>query len=159
MLDFILRSLVIGLVATAILDLWSLLVSVILKSPPPNFTMMGRWFLYLLRGRFAHENIASSPALPLESPAGWVFHYAVGALFGVVTALIGGAGWLSNPTLWPAMLVGWLTVGLGWFWLQPSMGLGWAAARTPNPTRARTLGFLGHTVFGLAMFATAWAIR
>ena len=158
-LDLFFRSAIVGLGACAILDLWSLLVSLYLRTPKPDFTMMGRWLLHHFQGRFAHESIAASPALPQERPAGWAFHYAVGWLFAVVTMWIGGPQWAQSPTLWPAMLVGWVTVGLGWFWLQPAMGLGFAGAKTPNPARVRLLGLLGHTVFGLAMFAIAWAIR
>jgi hypothetical protein len=48
-----------------------------------------------------------------------------------------------------------LTIAAGWFVLQPGMGLGWAAAKTPAPWKARGFGLLAHTVFGLGMWAVA----
>jgi hypothetical protein len=39
------------------------------------------------------------------------------------------------------------------------MGLGWAASRTPNPGMRRLLGLVGHTVFGIGLWATALLLR
>ena len=72
---------------------------------------------------------------------------------------LGGPGWASNPTIWPALIVGWVTIGCGWFILQPGMGAGIAASKRPDANRVRLLNILGHTVFGLGMFIAAWAIR
>jgi hypothetical protein len=38
------------------------------------------------------------------------------------------------------------------------MGAGVAAARKPDRARIRVLNIIGHTVFGLAMFAAARAL-
>jgi DUF2938 family protein len=50
-----------------------------------------------------------------------------------------------------------------WFWHlrdgQPGLGMGWAAAKTPNPTRVRLLNRAGHTAFGLGPYLTPLVIR
>ena len=48
-----------------------------------------------------------------------------------------------------------MTVGAGWFILQPGMGAGWAASLRPNPMQIRALNLVSHTVFAAGMFATA----
>ena len=68
-------------------------------------------------------------------------------------------GWLAAPRFLPAWLFGLATVAFGWFLLQPGLGLGWAASKTPNPTKVRLLNLAGHTVFGLGLYLTALVIR
>ena len=48
-----------------------------------------------------------------------------------------------------------LTVVFPFFLMQPSLGLGIAASRTPNPTQARVKSLATHTVFGLGMYGCA----
>jgi hypothetical protein len=159
MLDFIIRSLAIGVAATAILDLWALFLNRGLGLPASNWGLIGRWFLHLPSGKFAHENIAASPGFAHEKAAGWTAHYLIGVLFAAITLLIAGAAWAKNPTLPPPLIVGIVTVGCGWFILQPGTGAGIAASKRPDAMRARIISLVNHTVFGLGMFAAAWAIK
>ena len=59
----------------------------------------------------------------------------------------------------PPLIVGLVTVGAGWFLLQPGMGAGIAASKRPNPNQARMLNIAGHIVFGLGLYLTAVLIR
>ena len=49
-----------------------------------------------------------------------------------------------------------MTIGAGWFILQPGMGAGWAASLRPNPMQVRALNIISHSVFAAGMFGTAW---
>jgi hypothetical protein len=42
--------------------------------------------------------------------------------------------------------------------MQPSFGLGIAAARTPKPNQARLRSLMSHTVFGVGLYASALAL-
>jgi hypothetical protein len=148
-------GLFIGVAATALLDLWALLLNRLFGFATPNWAMVGRWVLHLPAGRVVHDDIGKAAAFPNELAAGWVFHYSVGALFGVVTAMLGGSAWAANPTLTLPLIVGLVTVGCGWFILQPGMGAGVAASRKPDRVRIRALNIIGHVVFGLGMFFAA----
>ena len=59
----------------------------------------------------------------------------------------------------PAWIFGIATLAFGWFLLQPGLGLGWAASRTPNPAKVRALNLVSHTVFGVGLYLTALLIR
>jgi Protein of unknown function (DUF2938) len=156
--DLLFRSLVIGLGATVIFDLWGLLLNRAAGIPLPNWALVGRWFAHLPRGRFHHANIAETPPVANERATGWFAHYAVGVSFALATLLIGGADWAKAPT-WPLpLLVGLVTVGCGWFILQPGMGAGIAASKKPNAYQIRLLNIAAHTVFGVAMYFVALAI-
>jgi len=70
-----------------------------------------------------------------------------------------GQPWLAAPTFIPAWILGIVTVGAGWFLLQPGLGIGWAASKTANPNKVRVMNLIAHTVFALGLYGTALLIR
>ena len=157
--DFLYRAVVMGVAATALLDLWALLLFRVLGFPIPNWAMVGRWFGHLPSGRFYHQDIGRSVGIARELQLGWLVHYGVGILFAAVTLLIGGPAWAKAPGLVLPLLVGIITVGCGWFILQPGMGAGFAASKKPERNRIRLLNVIGHIVFGLGLYGAALLIR
>lgn len=146
-----------GIAGTLAMDVWAIVLNRLAGLPLPNWAMPGRWLAHVPRGRLFHEAIAQAAPVSGELPLGWAFHYGVGILYGVVWALIAGPAWLAAPSFVPVWIFALVTIAAGWFLLQPGMGLGWAAARTPNPWKVRGLGLVAHTVFGLGMWAAALA--
>lgn len=158
MVEAFLKVLLIGIGATALLDGWAWLLGRFFGQPKPNWAMVGRWFAHLARGKVMHEDIGRSEPVENELRIGWIAHYAVGVLFALFVVMLAGTGWLMRPTLLPALIVGWLTIGCGWFILQPGMGAGIAASKRPNANQLRMLNILGHTVFGLGLWLAAVAV-
>jgi hypothetical protein len=157
--DFLYRSILIGIGATAIFDLWGLLLKRVFGLPGANWALVGRWFGHVARGKVFHDDIAKAAPRPSERALGWIGHYAVGILFAAILLAVTPADWVRQPTLLPALIVGLVTVGAGWFLLQPGMGAGIAASKRPNPNRVRALNIAGHTVFGLGLYGSALLIR
>lgn len=158
-MEFIIRSLIIGMGATALMDLWALTLHLTLGHPAPSWGMGGRWFAHVARGNIWHDDIGQSDAVPNESAIGWVGHYAVGIIYAAALLAIWGIGWAYAPTLGPALIVGIVTISAGWFLMSPGMGNGMAAANAANPWKARGLGLVAHLVFGLGLYLTALLIR
>jgi hypothetical protein len=158
-MDMLVRTVLVGIGATALLDLWALLLNRVFRLPLPNWALVGRWFAHLPRGRFLHEDIARSEPVANERAIGWIAHYAVGILFAGIVVAVWGAGWLRNPAFLPALIVGLATVGCGWFILQPGMGAGIAASKRANANAVRALNIVGHTVFAVGLWGTALLIR
>ncbi len=148
-----------GAIATVVMDVWMLLRRRLLALPLPDYALVGRWLVGLMRGRLLDEAIASSPAVPGERWIGWLAHYSVGVFFAAGLVAWQGAGWLARPTPWPALLFGVATVAFPFFVMQPGMGAGIAASRTPRPAAARIQSVLTHAVFGLGLCAGAWLVR
>lgn len=144
-----------GVVATGAMDLWGLVLNRVAGQPLSNWAMPGRWVGHLPRGRVFHEAIADAAPVPGELQIGRAFHYVVGIIYGIALAAIMGPGWLASPTFLPAWIFSILMVGFGWFLLQPGMGLGWAASKTPNPWKVRGLNLAAHTVFALGLWVGA----
>lgn len=156
--EFLGRALVIGVGATVLLDLWAQFLR-LFGMPKPNWGPPGRWFAHLLRGQVAHEDIDEAEPVAGEAAIGWFFHYLVGILFAVVLLAIWGIDWARNPTFLPALIVGLATVGCGWFILQPGMGMGMAASKRLNATQIRVLNIIGHIVFAIGLYGSAWLAR
>ena len=72
---------------------------------------------------------------------------------------IWGLAWIQRPTIGPALIVGIGTVAAPFLLMQPGMGAGIAASRTPRPAAARIQSLVTHAVFGLGLYATAWIAR
>jgi len=159
MTEFLYRSLLIGIGATALLDLWALILQRFFRVPAPNWGLVGRWFCHLTEGRVFHDDIALARPYAFERAVGWLGHYAVGIIYAAALLAFAHPGWASAPTLAPALAVGLITVGAGWFLLQPGMGAGIAAAKRPNAKQIRALNIAGHLVFGLGLYGSALLIR
>lgn len=159
MFDLIFPGVIIGVGATVAMDLWAIILNKFFAQPKANWAPVGRWFYHLKNGKVFHETIAEAAPYRHEMALGWISHYAVGILYGLLLVLIMGPAWLSEPTVLPAWIWGIVTVAAGWFLLQPGLGIGWAASKTPNPTKARAMNLIAHTVFGLGLWLTALLIR
>lgn len=153
--DFIIDSLVIGMGATALFDLWGLALHLAFGLPAPTWKLGGRWFGHVVRGKIWHTDIAQSPAIAGETAIGWVGHYAVGVVYAAALLILWGPGWAQTPTLTPALIVGFVTISAGWFLMGPGMGGGIAAARAEKPWQARALGLAAHGVFGVGLYLSA----
>ncbi len=155
MIEIVTSGVLMGVLATAAMDLWALALNRFAGQPLPNWAMPGRWLAHVPRGVVFHEAIAKASPVPAELQIGWAFHYAVGIVYGIVLAALMGPEWLADPTFLPAWVFSILMVGFGWFLLQPGMGLGWAASKTPNPWKVRGLNLVAHTVFALGLWVGA----
>ena len=88
----------------------------------------------------------------------WLTHYAVGAIFAGVLLSLQGAAWVHSPTQLPALAVGMGTVAAPLLVMQPAMGSGFAASRTPTPLKNCLRSLANHTVFGLGLYLSALVI-
>ena len=158
MADFLWRSVAIGCGGTAAFDIWALLLAYVFGQPKPNWGLVGRWFAHLAKGIFFHSDIAEAQAVPNETAIGWIAHYVIGIIYAAALVAIAGDAWVANPTFLPAWILGLVTVGAGWFILQPGMGAGWAASLRPNPMKIRAFNLIAHSVFAAGMFGTALLI-
>ena len=153
-MDYAASTLFLGAGATLVTDLWAMARRRLLGVPAPDYGLVGRWFAHMARGRFRHERIAVAPPVPGERLVGWMAHYLTGIAFAGVLLAVCGLAWVRQPTLAPALAVGIVTVAAPFLLMQPGMGAGIAASRTPRPNAARLQSLITHTIFGLGLYAT-----
>lgn len=148
------RSAAIGIGATAVMDLWLLLLQS-LNVPTLNFALLGRWVGHMPRGRWAHDGIAKAEPVRGELGLGWAVHYATGIVFATLLVFLAGPQWLQAPTIAPPLALGMVTVAVPLFLMQPAIGAGIASSRTKTPALNCLKSLANHTVFGLGLYAAA----
>ena len=157
--DIVIRALFIGIGATLVMDLWGVFQKHVLGVQPLNYCLLGRWIGHFPRGQFVHANIAQSARVPGECQLGWSAHYGIGIGFAALLLALWGKQWAQNPTLGPALVVGIGTIVAPFFLLQPGMGAGIAASKTPRPNAARLRSLVTHTIYGVGLYLSGciWA--
>ena len=151
-----------GIGATLLMDLWGFALKRAFGVRSLDYAMVGRWIGHMPRGRFVQPNIGAAPRVASERVIGWLAHYVIGIIFAALFLLAWGEDWLDHPSPLPAIAAGVLTVAAPFFVMQPCLGLGVAASKTPKPGVARLRSVATHAVFGLGLYAAAlgaWALR
>ncbi len=119
-----------------------------------SVALVGRWALWLLRGRLYHPEIRATPPLPGEVRAGWIFHLligggVVGALYPLPFLLLGQP--LPSNHLLGGLLYGLATSLLPWLILLPAFGWGLGGRRGPSGSNALLASPLSHLPYGLGV--------
>lgn len=154
----ILEAVVVGIGATLLTDMWNLLLRRVFGIPSLNFCLLGRWIRYMPGGTFRHTSIVAAPPMPFECSVGWIAHYTLGVVLAIVFIALVSGDWFAQPVLLPALLYGIGTVVFPLFIMQPALGLGVAASRTPHPTQARLKSLMTHGVYGMGLWLCALGI-
>jgi hypothetical protein len=152
----------VGIGATAVMDAWLLFLAR-LGVPTTSFAMVGRWVGHFSRGRFAHADISKAEPVEFELSMGWLTHYLIGVAYATLLVAVQGTAWLEQPTYLPALVAGVVTVAAPWFVMQPAMGAGFLATKTPTPLKNCLRSLANHAVYGtglyLAAVVLAWATK
>lgn len=144
----------IGIGATLVMDLWTLLLRR-LGVTTLNYAMVGRWAGHLLQRRWRHSAIGKAEPVRGELAWGWVLHYATGLLFAGLLIALAGEAWLSQPALLPALSFGVISVLVPLCLIQPALGAGYFAANTPAPLKSCLRSLATHCVFGGGLYLAA----
>jgi hypothetical protein len=156
--ELLIRGTIIGLGGAALMDVWALVAKRAFGIQGLDYALLGRWIGHLGRGRVFHESISSADPINGERALGWVAHYSIGITFALLLLVVSGLEWARAPTIWPALLIGWVTIVAPWFIMQPGMGAGIAASRTPRPRSARLRNLATHTIYGVGLYVSAIAL-
>ena len=135
------------------MDIWAAVAKYVFRLPTADWAMVGRWFGHMPRGVFVHRPIADSAAIPNELAIGWVAHYVTGLVYGLAYLYIVRVLFSGDPSLISALAFGVVTVAAPWFIMQPGMGAGVFATRTPRPGLMRLINLSMHIVFGISLYA------
>lgn len=149
---FLLLAVWIGVGATAVMDVWGLVQKHLLGMKPLSYGLVGRWLGHMASGRLRHEAIGAAAPVAGENVIGWVAHYLIGVGLAAVLLAIWGMDWARHPTVGAALVVGVASVAAPFLLMQPAMGAGIAASRTPQPNVARLRSLATHVVFGLGLY-------
>jgi len=117
---------------------------------------MGRWFLYMFKGKFRHGDINRTPAYLNEKTWYFLSHYLIGIILAGIYLLFTYRQLAIRDHVWLAPVYGMCTVCLAWFWLLPSIGLGVMARKSAKRHLILRTNFINHTNFGFGL--SVWFI-
>ena len=112
---------------------------------------MGRWFLYMFKGKFRHGDINRTPAFVHERTWHFLSHYFIGIVLAGIYLLITYRQLETHDHIWLAPVYGMCTVCLPWFWLLPGIGLGVLARKSAKQHLILRTNFINHTNFGVGL--------
>lgn len=158
-MNAVLATIFTGIGATAVMDAWGGVRKRLLGIPSADYAMVGRWIGHMAHGAFRHDRIAAAAPIPGERAIGWIAHYATGVVFAAGLIWIVGSEWLRQPMLVPALAFGIGTVVVPFLLMQPGMGAGVAASRTPKPWSARLQSLITHATFGFGLWVAGWVLQ
>lgn len=120
---------------------------------------VGRWYLGIAQGQFAHSNIAAAPEQAGERWAALVGHYAIGIALAVLYVV--GAGWLgvSPGVLLVALGYGFATCAFPWFLVFPALGFGLFGLSGPPELKLFTASLMNHLFYGFGLWWIAKVLR
>jgi Protein of unknown function (DUF2938) len=143
-----------GIVGAVLMDITETFAARAGLTSGVSVALVGRWALGLLRGQWAHADIARSPARPGEVRSGWAFHFLVGGggVALLYAAFVHAVG-LQVPThhLWGGVIFGMATSLLPWLLLLPAFGWGWFGRRGPRGSNALLASMVSHIPYGLGV--------
>ena len=113
---------------------------------------VGRWFLYMFRGKFIHKDIHKTPTLKNEKLWYCISHYLIGSTLAGIYLFLELKEPAIHDQMWMPLIFGIVTVFLPWFWLLPSVGLGFMASKSSNRSLIIRTNLVNHTNFGLGLF-------
>lgn len=151
----IIQSIFVGIVATAFMDIVAIILHRCFAIQGLNYAMVGRWIGHLPKGRFIHSPISASSTIKFERLIGWLAHYFIGIVFAYLLLSIAGPVWAENPKPALPLLFGVVSIVAPFLVLQPGMGAGIAARKTPKPNVARSKSFVAHLSFGVGLWLGA----
>jgi hypothetical protein len=123
----ILATAAVGIGATAVMDGWANLQKRLFGLPSLDYRFVGRWIGHFPEGRVIYDSISHVAAVRGEMVLGWAAHYAIGVVLAGLLVLI-DPHWLQHPILLPALVVGFGSIAVPFFVMQPSFGSGIAAS-------------------------------
>jgi len=143
-----------GIVGAVLMDITETFAARAGLTSGVNVALVGRWALGLLRGQWAHADIARSPARPGEVRMGWAFHFLVGGggVALLYAAFVHAAGFnLPIQHLWGGVMFGAATSLLPWLLLLPAFGWGWFGSRGPRGSNTLLASTVSHIPYGLGV--------
>ena len=156
-MEIMIQGALIGVIATIGMDIWAAVVKYVLRLPTTDWAMVGRWFGHMPRGVFVHRPISESAPIPNELVIGWFGHYVTGVVYGFAYLYIVQIFLSTRPSLNSALIFGLITLVAPWFVMQPAMGAGIFATKTPRPGLMRIINLSVHAVFGISLYI-AWLL-
>jgi DUF2938 family protein len=143
-----------GAVATASMDVLTVLAIRLGVIAPSSPNVIARWFASVARAHLFHDDIARAGRRSHELTIAIAVHYAIGMFLAALFVLMASArGWPAG-SLSAALLFGVCTSVFPWLLTYPAMGYGFFGAHGPEGTFLFLSSLASHAFFGPGIWRT-----
>jgi len=150
---FFLDGLLSGILATFFFDLFQISLSYAYNIRRSKWGVAGRYFWGLKKAMYFRNDIINEPAIRYELIIGYVIHYIIGSIFGLIY-IIFNTILFSEPSFFLALTIGFSTVLGAWCIMMPyAYNIGFFASREENQKKLLLQNLIAHFIFGVGLFA------
>ena len=150
-MDLFLHSIWIGILATGLMDILAWIRAHFFNTKSLNYALVGRWILSFKDGRWVHNTILTSSPKHGESGFGWTVHYLIGIIFSYVYLQVNLYFNFQYSVLSTLGFAG-LTALVPFLMMQPALGFGFFACKTPKPLNSILNSLIAHLTFGVGLY-------
>ena len=102
--------------------------------------------------QFIQNDLINEPKENNELVIGYLVHYIIGAIFGVVYTIINFILY-DSPSFYLALSAGFITVLFGWCIMMPfAINMGFFASRVDDQKKILVQNLLAHYFFGTGLY-------
>ncbi len=149
---FLLHGVFSGIIATLIFDTFQIALLFAYKIDKSKWFLVGRYFLGVINKNFIRNNIENDTPLENELLIGYLCHYIIGSIFGIIYVTI-NILFFSTPSIFLALTIGFITVLGSWCIMMPfAFNFGFFASKTENRKQLMTQNLIAHFIFGIGLF-------
>jgi hypothetical protein len=105
----------------------------------------------VLKGKLIHSDINQTPVLKNEKIWCLISHYLIGIILSGMYLVLGSNVAIMRDHLLMPLLFGIATVFFPWFWLLPSIGVGFMASKSTKRSQIIRTNLINHTNFGFGL--------
>jgi hypothetical protein len=151
-------SVIIGIVATVIMDILSAVSFKLRLIAPLSPRLIGRWFASVGRGQIVHSDIGQTSAINHERAIAVPVHYAIGVTLALTYLLTCASLGLNPGNPITALVFALCTNIFPWLVMFPSMGFGWFGSHGPPGTRLFLSSLVSHAFYGVGLWLGAFLL-
>lgn len=149
------RVLLLGVVATVVMDLLSTVARAARLVTPLPPVLLGRWVASMIRGHVRHATIEQAAPVGHELVIALLAHYAVGVVFALLYLFAMSLLGVSSRGAGAAMTFGLATCVFPWLLMFPAMGFGLFGVRGPPGTQLFLSSLVSHAAYGAGIWLGA----
>ena len=149
---FYLQGIISGIFATLLFDLFQISLFYAYNINKSKWDLVGRYFIGLMNRKYFRDDIANDIAEKNELFIGYIVHYIIGSLFGILYVLLNMIFYIE-PSIFLSLIIGFITVLGSWCILMPlAFNIGFFATKKEDQKQIMVQNLIAHFIFGVGLY-------
>ena len=149
---FFIYGILTGIIATIIFDIFQFSLSYAYNINKARWDLVGRYFIGLKEKKFFRKDIENENQIKNELFIGYLVHYLIGVIYGIFYIIL-NLFLSNNPSLYLALIVGFITVLGAWCIMMPfAYNIGFFASKKEEQKQIIVQNLIAHFIFGVGLY-------